>query len=78
MHLSAPVTLATVRSRAVVLLLLMLTLSVYVHSSFCKHLDGEERAGYFTLFVLLVSRDCCVALPHDATGLSAVCDCGVS
>ena len=21
-----------------------------------------------------VSRDCCVALPHDATGLSAVCD----
>ena len=26
-------------------------------------------------FVFLVSRDCCVALPHDATGLSAVCDC---
>ena len=36
---------------------------------------GEERAGCFTLFVFLVSRDCCVALPHDATGLSAVCDC---
>ena len=28
------------------------------------HLDGEERAGCFALFVCLVSRDCCVALPH--------------
>ena len=28
---------------------------------------GEERAGCFALFVFLVSRDCCVALPHDAT-----------
>ena len=45
---------------------------------FCNYLDGEERAGCFTLFVFLVSRDCCVALPHDATGLSAVCDCGIS
>ena len=25
-----------------------------------------------------MSRDCCVALPHDVTGLSAVCDCGIS
>ena len=25
-----------------------------------------------------MSRDCCVALPHDAKGLSAVCDCGIS
>ena len=24
------------------------------------------------LFVFLMSRDCCVAFPHDATGLSAV------
>ena len=47
------------------------------HSSF-DHLDGEERAGCFALFVFLVSRDCCVALPQDATGLSAVCDCGIS
>ena len=38
----------------------------------------EERAGCFALFVLLVSRDCCVALPRDATDLSAVCDCGIS
>ena len=39
---------------------------------------GEESAGCFTLFVFLVFRDCCVALPHDATGLSAVCDCSIS
>ena len=38
----------------------------------------EERAGCFTLFAFLMSRDCCVALPHDAKGLSAVCDCGIS
>ena len=41
-------------------------------------LDGEGRAGCFALFVFLVSRDCCVALTHDAMGLSAVCDCGIS
>ena len=29
-------------------------------------------------FVFLVSRDCCVALPHGDMGLSAVCDCGIS
>ena len=29
-------------------------------------------------FVLMVSRDCCVALPHGAMSLSAVCDCGIS
>ena len=40
--------------------------------------DAEERAGCFALFVFLVSSDCCVALSHDATGLSAVCDCGIS
>ena len=45
---------------------------------FCNHLDGEERSGCFGLFVFLVSRDCCVALSHDATALSAVCDCGIS
>ena len=32
----------------------------------------------FVLFVFMVSRGSCVALPHDATGLSAVCDCGMS
>ena len=25
-----------------------------------------------------MSRDCCVALPRGAMGLSAVCDCGIS
>ena len=45
---------------------------------FCNQRDGEERAGCFALIVFLVSRDCCVALPHDATGLFAVCDCGIS
>ena len=25
-----------------------------------------------------MSLDCCVALPHSAMGLSAVCDCGIS
>ena len=36
---------------------------------------GRERAGCFAYFVLLVSRDCCVAFPLSAMGLSAVCDC---
>ena len=30
------------------------------------------------LFVFLVSRDCCLAFPYDATGVSAVFDCGIS
>ena len=37
----------------------------------------EKRAGCFALFVFQVSLDCCVALPHDVTGLSAVSDCGI-
>ena len=47
---------------------------------FCNHLDGEERAGCSTLFVILVSCDCycSVALPCGAMGWSAVCDCGIS
>ena len=40
-------------------------------------LDAKERSGYVALFVLLVSHDCCLALPQDATDLSAVCDCGI-
>ena len=49
-----------------------------VHSSFAIISMGEVRAGSFALFVFLVSRDCYVDLPHDATGLSAVYDCGIS
>ena len=51
---------------------------MYIRLSFMSNLDGEEKAGCFALFVFLVSRDCFVALPDDATGLSAVCDCGIS
>ena len=49
-----------------------------VNASFAFISMGTDRAGCFALFVFLVSRDCCMALPHDATGLSAVCDCGIS
>ena len=38
----------------------------------------RERAGCFALLVFLVSCECCVALPHHATDLSADCDCGIS
>ena len=44
----------------------------------CNHLDGEDRAGCFAVFVFLVSRDYCVALLQDATGLSEVCECDIS
>ena len=46
-----------------------------VHSSFA--IISRELIA-FALFVFLVSRDCYVARPHDTTGLSTVCDCGVS
>ena len=45
---------------------------------YCSHLDGEEGAGCFAWFVFLVSRGGWAALPRGATGLSAVCDCGIS
>ena len=35
-------------------------------------------AGCFALFVFLVSHGGWAALPRGATGLSAVCDCGIS
>ena len=31
---------------------------------FCNHLDGEERAGCFTLFDFLVSHGCSVGPPR--------------
>ena len=34
--------------------------------------------NWLLCFVFLVSLDCFVALTHDATGLSAVCDWGIS
>ena len=39
---------------------------------------GGSVFSFFFCFVFLVSRDCCVALPHHTPGLSAVCDCGIS
>ena len=53
---------------------------MHYYASFlvCNYLKEEEEAGCFALSVFLVSRDCCVALPYDATGLYAVCDCGIS
>ena len=44
---------------------------------FCVGEDNTCPMSKFTNF--LVFRDCCVALPNDATaGLSAVFDCGIS
>ena len=37
-----------------------------------KSLMGKRELLFF------VCRDCCVALPHGAIGLSVVCDCGIS
>ena len=48
-----------------------------VHTSF-SIISMVKRAGCYALFVFLLSHDCCVALPHDAIGLSSVCDCGIS
>ena len=91
MHFSHKVPLTAVRSVAVDSMLSVTPIVgfcncsmfccalICVHSSFAIILmDGKERAGCFTLFVFLVSRDCYVALPHDATSLSAVFDCGMS
>ena len=47
---------------------------LYYHSGF--EIMGKREP--VALFVFLVSHDCCVSLPHDARGLSAVCDCGIS
>ena len=51
---------------------------LYVPSSFAIILMGNEEIDCFALLVFLVSRNCRVALPHNAEGLSAVCDCGIS
>ena len=51
-----------------------------VHCFVSFLVDGEERAGCFTLIVFLMSCDSCcsVALPDGAIGWSAVCDYGIS
>ena len=45
-----------------------------------NHLDREKRVDCFALIVFLMFSCgccCCVALRHDAMGVSAVCDCGI-
>ena len=41
-------------------------------------MEKRELVALLCLFVFLVSRDCFVALLHDAMGFSAVCDYGIS
>ena len=49
------------------------------NSSFAIILMGKrELVALLCLSVLLVSHACCVALPLDTTGLSAVGECGIS
>ena len=43
-----------------------------VYSSFAIILMEKRELVALGFFVFLVSRDCCVALPHGAKGLSAV------
>ena len=47
---------------------------------FCIHLDEEKRAGCFAFIVFCMScyYKCCVVLPQDAIGWSAVCECDIS
>ena len=57
--------------------------SMFCYALLCVHsslafISMGKRADCSALFVFLLSRDCCVALPHGITGLSAVCDCGIS
>ena len=47
----------------------VLLCNVLCRLKFCNDLDGDERAGCFTLFFFLMSCDCCyyyVSLPHGA------------
>ena len=74
-------TLAAVRTKGVVLLLLIRCVLfglLCVHSSFAIILVGKRELGA----LLCLSSWCLVivfvALPHDVTGFSAVCDCGIS
>ena len=46
------------------------------NTSFAIIMIGKREL--VVLFTCLVSPDCCVALSHGATGLSTVCDCGLT
>ena len=90
----SPVALADVRSKAVVLLLfircllllplwdsvivLCFVVCCFVYIPALQSSRGG-RQSWLLCFVRLPGVSCCcVALPHNATGLSAVCDCGIS
>ena len=57
--------------------ILLLFVVCYPHSSFAIILMGK-RELVAVLVCLPGVSDCWMALPRDATGLSAVCDCGIS
>ena len=94
MHLSPQVAWAAVRSKAVVLLLLTFCLlllplweSVIVLCFVVRYFMSilvlqsswwGRESGLLCLTCLLVSRGGWAASPRGATGLSAVCDCGIS
>ena len=59
-------------------IILCFVVSYFVSIPVLNHPDVEKRAGCFALPVFMVYRDCCVALPRGTTGLSTVCDCGIS
>ena len=58
-----------------VVVLLYITLCPFY---FCNHLEEEEKAGCFAIFVLQMYcyYKCSVTLPQGVVGLSAVSDCG--
>ena len=58
-----------------VLCLLLVLLSSTLCPSCFNHLDGEDRAGGFTL---VGSSLCSVSLPHGAMGWSTLFDCFIS
>ena len=78
MHLSPQVALAVDRSKVVVLLLTVTPIvgicncSMFCCAFLCVQpnfaiISKGRYASCFSLFVFLVSPDCCVALPHDVT-----------
>ena len=60
-----PVALVAVHSKAIILLLFLHKVSIMCCPGFAKqYFDGEERAGCFTLIVLLVDCDCYCSVAH--------------
>ena len=56
--------------------------SMFCNALLCVHSSSAiismGKRELVALLVFLISCDCCVTLPHNATGLSAVCGCGIS